>query len=96
MKTLTIEMRWPFLVRVIEGRAYDAQDLAYVLARGRQLQESALVLNPPPLLVAACASKARAESGRRGWQTRKDRQFLTGLAEMLKQDAAKKTEGGEV
>ena len=59
MRTLTIELRWPPCVRMIPGKALTLQGVE---------------LDPPPLLVAACAAKARAEAARRGWQTRKNKQ----------------------
>ena len=63
MKTLCIELRWPFPARVIDA------DVSVTAA-------NALLLDPPPLLVAACATRARAEAARRGWQSRRAAQAL--------------------
>ena len=71
VKTLTIELRWPFPVLVIDGAVVPRSDRAVWYFDGRKAERESLMLDPPPLLVAACAAKARAESSRRGWQTRK-------------------------
>ena len=65
MKTLAITLTLPPKIRVINGTV----ETAIADAVTRTVVE--IEKNPPPLIVDACAKRARARSGRLGWKTRK-------------------------
>lgn len=67
MKTLTITLTIPPKIRVISGTV----DAAIADAVIRTVVE--IEKNPPPLIMYACAKRARNRAGRRGWKTRKGR-----------------------